>query len=476
MLVQKDQNSAELYATQYDRSRCSIGIVHIGYGAFHRAHQAVYIDDYMEQSGNLNWAIAAVNLRASEASTFKHVQDVKNGYLLKTTSPQGERELRLVRSHCQFLDWSTDKDSAEDLVALKSVHAITITVTESGYYLNDDFSLDEQNPTIISEIRDGQTQSAYAYLTCSLRRRFEAGGQPINVMCCDNIRSNGTMLHRNFNRYLELIGDDELYNWVQENVAFPCSMVDRITPRASDELNTEITGLFGMEAYSPIHAEKFSQWVLKDDFKAPIPNLATVGVEIVQDVDPYEEAKIRILNGGHTGLCYLGALAGLTTFDQTMHNAELKSFFNAYERNEVLPGLDIELPFDKFAYLDEIADRFSNIAIADQLERICMDGFSKMPIFIRPTLSSCLRQGITPINGILCVASWYVYARRFASGQMPIHYHEVFWDQLEPLLAVGCEEKFARTKQLWADLPDQYPDFVTELVSAIQEIEEKWPV
>jgi D-arabinitol 4-dehydrogenase len=216
--------------------------------------------------------------------------------------------------------------------------------------------------------------------------------------------------------------------------------------------------------------------VLEDKFKGAFPDLTKAGVEIVANVDPFEEAKIRILNGGHTGLCYFAALAGYETFDQGMTDPALKEFFDNYEQKEVLPGLDLELPFDRLKYLGKIADRFANRAIADQLGRICMDGYSKVPIYIRPTLASCLAQNIFPKYGFLCVASWYVYARRFAAGQMPIHYIEPYWDQLEPLLSKGNEEQFAQTKQLWGDLPDTYPDFVQSIVAAISEVEEKWPV
>ena len=189
----------------------------------------------------------------------------------------------------------------------------------------------------------------------------------------------------------------------------------------------------------------------------------------------YEEAKIRILNGGHTGLCYLGALAGFKTFDEAMRDPRTRAHFDGWETNEVLPGLTIALPFDKERYLDEIAERFGNTAIADALERIFMDGWSKLPIYIRPTLQSCLEQGITPSYGYDCIASWYVYARRFADGVMPISYHEPYWHLLEPLLATGQEEVFASNRQLWADIPETFADFVPGVVAAIQEMEIKWP-
>lgn len=470
------QSNPDLFATRYNRSDCSLGVVHIGYGAFHRAHQAVYLDDYMDQTGDLRWGITAINLRAAESSAFARSSQVENGYILKTTSPEGDKELRLVRPHCQFLDWSLDADKTESAIANSNVHMITITVTESGYYLNDDFSLNTNDPLILEEVSGARAASIYAFLTNGLKRRYLETGNPVNILCCDNIRSNGHMLENNFKHYLALKNETELLNWVDKNVSFPCSMVDRITPRADETLHQEVAANFGVGHFDPIHGEAFSQWVIEKNFRAPMPDIAKVGVEIVDDVDPYEEAKIRILNGGHTGLCYLGALAGYGTFDEAFADLNLREFFDNYEHKEVLPGLNMELPLDKTEYLAKIAERFSNGAIADQLERICMDGFSKMPVFIRPTLESCLRQGITPKHGYDCVASWYVFARRIASGNMPIPYHETYWNLLEPLLTPGNETEFAHSKRLWADLPAQYPEFADGLTNAITEMEIQWPV
>ena len=159
-----------------------------------------------------------------------------------------------------------------------------------------------------------------------------------------------------------------------------------------------------------------------------MPDLVRAGVQTVKDVDPYEEAKIRILNGGHTGLCYLGALAGHQTFDEAMRDPRIRPHFDGWEEQNVLLGLTIELPFDRVEYLRQVAERFSNRAIADNLERICMDGWSKFPIFIRPSLEGCLAQGIDPTFGYDVVASWYVYARRHAAGAMHIPYADPYWD------------------------------------------------
>ncbi|MEM7242797.1 MAG: mannitol dehydrogenase family protein [Pseudomonadota bacterium] len=470
------QSNTSIAKTGYDRSACAIGIVHLGFGAFHRAHQAVYIDDYMDKTGDLGWGVAAVNLRAEEAREFAALSSGDDGYLLKTTTPEGISAFRLVRPHIHFEDWSIDAQSAEELLSNPSVKAVSMTVTESGYYLNDDWLINADHPIIAAEINGGPKRSVYAYLAAALARRIAAIDAPITMLCCDNIRSNGDMLKRNFARYLELTGQHDIAEWCVTNATFPNAMVDRITPRSTQALHDEISAISSAHAPVAIHGEDFIQWVLQKDFADDFPALDKAGVELVDDVHPYEEAKIRILNGGHTALCYLGALAGYQTFDQAMADPKLRAHFDGFETENVLPGLTLDLPFDKAAYRDLIAARFSNAAIADDLGRICMDGWSKFPIFIRPTLRGCLAQGISPKWGYASIASWYVYARRFAQGQTHIPYVEPYWDHLEPFLAAGREADFARSEALWSSLPEDYPEFVPAIVQAIQDTESTWPI
>jgi D-arabinitol 4-dehydrogenase len=263
---------------------------------------------------------------------------------------------------------------------------VTITVTESGYYMDETGALNPEDPSIVAELGGGVPRTVYAYLTRALARRKaeELGG--ISILCCDNIRRNGKMLQRNLFAYLDLIGAEDLVEWVRTCVTFPCSMVDRITPRSTEALQSEVDALFGPGPFSPVMAEDFTQWVVDDNFAAARPDLTKTGVTFAKNVDPYEEAKIRILNGGHTCLAYLGALAGHHTFDQAMADPELFAHFEEFERSEVLPALVEELPFDKNLYLDQIITRFKNASIGDTVERICADGYLKFPIFIHPTL------------------------------------------------------------------------------------------
>lgn len=463
---------ARISASTYDQSACDIGVVHLGYGAFHRAHQAVYIDDYMTQSGDLRWGIAAVNLRRAEAASFVDHSANQAGYVLKSVTPPGEVTLSRIRSHIAFSDWSTDRQNTEELLSLRSVKMVTITVTESGYYTDPNGALDLADATISAEIAGGQGASVYAYLTAALQLRMTTTGAPITICCCDNIRSNGKMLQRNFTAYLAALGMTDLGAWVAQNATFPCSMVDRITPRASDELAHELSQIAGETVRNPVMAEAFVQWVIEDNFAAEMPDLARVGVTVTDNVDPFEETKIRVLNGGHTCLAYLAALNGVETFDQAMIVPDLFDHFWAYETQEVLPALTLELPFSKADYLDSVSDRFKNPAIADTVARICADGFAKFSIFIRPTLEQCLAQGIMPQHGITSIASWYVFAQHVHAGKVPFDYIEPSWDALCALLGT---DDFITSQQLWGDIPTTYPAFADALRAEITKMEQTWP-
>uniref|UniRef100_UPI0040470DDA mannitol dehydrogenase family protein n=1 Tax=Yoonia sp. TaxID=2212373 RepID=UPI0040470DDA len=467
---------APITATTYDRSTCQIGVVHLGFGAFHRAHQAVYIDDYMGISGDLRWGIAAVNLRGSESGHFQTAKaDVarNDGYYLKSYSASGEVALRRVRSHVHFADWSETRTQTEALLTNPSVHLVTITVTESGYYTDPNGNLNTADATIAAETAGATARSVYGYLRAALALRVAGGGAPLTIACCDNIRQNGKMLRRNLLAYLEACGDQALAAWVATNVAFPCSMVDRITPRSPAELAPELSALVGQDVTSPVMAEDFIQWVLQDSAAAPMPDLASAGVTVTADVDPYEETKIRVLNGGHTALTYLAALEGVETFDAAMRVPHLKEHFQNFETREVLPAITLDLPFSKEDYLIDIERRFGNQAIGDTVARICADGMAKFPIFIRPTLAGCLAQGIVPVFAIRSIASWYVFARHVEAGKIPFTYVEPSWDDLKALLGT---EAFLTNRQLWGDLPETYPEFAETLRHEIKELELKCPV
>ena len=414
----------------YDKSECQTGIVHIGYGNFHRAHQAMYIDKYMEETGDLRWGIVAVNLRNEG---FREIDD----YILKTPS-----DYKLIRSHLDYIDWTKNRTIAKHMLTLPSVHLITITVTESGY---------------------APGSPLFEYLTCGLRNR----NSPITILCCDNIRQNGIVLETQFLAYLYQTNQHELADWVRENVKFPSCMVDRITPRTTDALRQEVEELFPGFGSTTVQTEEYTQWVIEDKFASDFPDLTKVGVVITDDIEPYEETKIRILNGGHTSLAYLGALSGYDTFDQVMNDPTHRNHFRQLQKEEIAPSIDIELPFDIHDYIDTVEERFSNATNLDELDRICMDGFTKFHTFVVPSLRKCLEQDKRPMHIYKSIAAWYIYSRRFARGCKHIRYNEPNWTLLEPLLKDGAIDAFVSNERLWGDIPKTYITFKKDLTSLL---------
>ncbi len=471
----KSNKLPQLESSSYPKQNFRVGVAHLGVGAFHRTHQAVYFDTLMEQTKDLNWAIAGVNLRSEQSADIKRLQGCAEGYVLKTIPSQADPRYRQIRSHKVFYDWSQDASSVE-AVAAPQVQLITITVTEAGYCQGADRGLDLENAEIKDEIAGTRQTSVYAFLRNVLMRRRDSKAGPVTVLCCDNLRENGLLLERNFKAYLEVCGDTSLLGWLDDNVAFPCCMVDRITPKIDATTSEEVAKLFGIEGDISVHAEDFIQWVIEDKFSGLRPDLEVAGASIVADVQPYEEAKIRILNGGHSCLAYLGALKGHATYDAAMRDEELATFFDKYETTEVIPALGEGSPLDLSAYHKTIKERFLNANIADSIERIVQDGVSKMPTFILPTVAGCFACGITPDCAMRAIASWYVFMRLVAQKKMAFYYHEPNWSMVEDVLGPGQEQKFAGYTKLWGDIPERYPQFVSGVCAQISELAVHFPV
>ncbi len=445
----------------------SNAVIHIGFGAFHKAHQAVYFQRLKDQ-GLADWSIYAVNLRAVDSDQFA-IEAATKDYSVTTFDEAGAEAVEVIDRHTAFYDWTKDPKGTEAALALPEVSMATITVSEAGYYFDTNGDLEVNHPVIAAE-RNGETPtSIYAYLSAGLQARRAADAGPISILCCDNLRNNGNILERNFIAYLSLFGQTDLLAWVQQNCSFPCSMVDRITPaplaRAAE----------GDTQGTPIIAEAFIQWVIEDDFCSERPPLEGVGVQIVQDVHPYEEAKIRVLNGGHTALTYLGALSGYDRFDQAMEDPELREHFSRFERVEVQRAMPEDIPLEVPAYIELIEGRFTNKLIADSIERICTDGFAKFGIFIRPTLEGCFAAGQIPAFTIRSIAAWFHYACLKMNGVRDYAYHEPNWDRLEPLLNREDPEAFLSAPSLFGDLAVRHPEFTKEFERQLQYLEQKWP-
>lgn len=461
--------SRKFHKSTNDTLTLETGVLHLGFGAFHRAHQAEYFDRHIERTGDTRWGITPINLRAADQAAFAQAAQ-QDGYILRRLNNAGEIDDRLIRCHAGFMDWSADRDATERAMAQPNVKAVTMTVTEAGYNLDGKGLLDLSDPMIRAEI-DGKTgQTVYAFLTQGLRQRAALLDQPITLLNCDNIRRNGKMLSRNLLAYLEALGDTDLVSWVEQNVTFPSSMVDRITPQPSPTHHAEAQALYG-EGHKlgpTIHAEDFIQWVIEDNFATDFPDLRPEDVTYTPDVDPYEETKIRVLNGGHTALAYIGALGGFERFDEVMAHPEAANHFQRFEKEEVMRALPASLPFDVETYVQTVSNRFCNEHIADSVERIVSDGYAKFPQFIRPTIRGCLEQGYIPHYSLKSIASWYHFTRKSLNGTMNVPYREPNIEALKSLVSADDPSAFTTNNQLWGDLSTLYPAFSEELNKAIK--------
>ena len=391
-------------------------------------------------------------------------------YILKTISTDGDTEFSEVHSVKKLIDWSKEKEKAEDTLSDNNIEIVTMTVTESGYYINENNNLNLNLQIVKDNILKKENSIIYSFLLAALKKRMLLIDKEITLLCCDNIRENGVMLEKCLKQYVENSKEFELLEWIEKKVSFPSCVVDRITPRAPDYLKSEVKEKFNIEENCSVMAEPFIQWIIEDNFIGKRPALEKVGVKFVENVICYEEAKIRILNGGHTSLCYFGALKSLQTYDQVINNSELQEYFFKFEKLEVIPSLGNEIPFDLEEYMMVIFERLKNVNIADKLERIAMDGVGKFPIFILPTIRECFNKDIIPKYSINCIASWYIFMQKIHNKELDFKYYEPQWDWIKKFLTKEKIENFINNPKLWAEVPIKFPIFKTLLLESINKL------
>jgi len=281
------------------------------------------------------------------------------------------------------------------------------------------------------------------------------------------------MLKSALKDYIRACNDNNLLEWIDKNITFPSCVVDRITPRSPENLAEEIKTKFNIEEKCSVMGEPFIQWVIEDNFIGKRPKLEKVGVQFVDNVFPYEEAKIRILNGGHVALSYFGVLKGLKTYDQAINNKELLEYFFDLERKEIIPALGDEIPLNLEKYMLIICDRFKNHNIGDKFERLVMDGVSKFPIMILPTIRICFEKNIVPTNAINSIASWYVFMKKIYNNELIFDYYEPQWDWISQFLNDNKIDNFINCKELWGNIPNLFPNFKSILKQQIADLQNK---
>lgn len=385
---------------RYDRSAVTPGIVHFGVGAFHRAHQACYLDAALA-AGNLEWGIVGVGLLPGDRAARDLAAAQSGLYTLTTVAPDETRETRVIGSILDVQYAPDDPERVLTLLTAASTRIVTLTVTEGGYAIDDatgEFA--PSDPLTLADLAGGRTpQSVWGYLTEALRRRRAAGIAPFTVVSCDNIQSNGRVARQvltSFARHR----DAELAGWIAAEVSFPSSMVDRITPVVTPEVAAGVAERTGVVDRWPVQSESFIQWVIEDEFPAGRPPLEDVGVQLVDDVEPYEHLKLRLLNASHQVMSHVGLLAGYEMVDEVCRAPLFRSFLLRYQHTEAIPTLGEVPGIDPFAYCEQLLARFSSRAVRDTLARQVVDSSDRIPKFVLPVL----RQQLAADGPIECCA------------------------------------------------------------------------
>lgn len=408
--------------------------LHIGLGSFHRAHQAVYLH-HLRERGDRSWAIVGGNSRPDMAETMAALAAQGGQYTLETITPAGVRAYETIASIVRVIAYAPDLAELIAVGADSQTRIVSFTVTEAGYALDAHDRLELGAKDIAADLdaaRAGRAGSTiYAVLTAILRARQRAGSGPVTLLNCDNLRHNGDRSRSGLMQFVAALGDDALARWIDANTSSPNAMVDRITPRPTPDVAERVKAATGWDDRAPVMAESFIQWVIEDRFVAGRPAWETVGVEMVADVQPYEEAKIRVLNATHSCIAWAGTLVGHTYIHEGTHDAPIRAMAHAYVTDDVIPCLDrpgARSPIDLAAYRDVVLERFGNPAIRDTNQRVAMDGFSKIPGFVRPTLIERLSRG-EPIAAVaMLLALFLAFLQRWHRGEVPYAYEDQAMD------------------------------------------------
>lgn len=382
---------------RYDRAAQATGIIHFGIGAFHRAHQAWYTDLAME-GGDRDWMIAGVSLRSPDVAAQMSPQD--GLYTLCARSAEGISP-RIVGSVREVLAAPQSPQRIVELLAARSTRIASFTITEKGYCRAPDGSLDP------AQAGEG---SIYRFLFEGLARRRTTGLPGLTLLSCDNLADNGRQLERLLVEYLAG-RDADLVRWVGDECAFPSTMVDRIVPAATEVDRNEVEALLGLRDEAAVMTEPFSQWVIEDRFAGGRPRWEMAGAQVVGNVAPYEEAKLRMLNGAHSAMAYLGLERGHHFVHQAVADPEIRSLVERIMRQEAAASLTPAPGQDLAGYADALLARFANPALQHRLAQIAMDGSQKIPQRWLATLAHHQREG-TQCPGIeTAVAAWLRHVR-----------------------------------------------------------------
>ncbi len=384
--------NANVIPYHYNRAQTGTGIVHIGVGNFHRAHEQFYTNQLLADPTQHQWGICGIALLPGDEQLYKTLKAQDGLYTLTVCGRDGKDQAYEIGSLIK-LHWGIEEPAAViDAIAALETKIITLTITEGGYNIdkasgefilgNDGIRHDLEHPE--------QPSTVFGFVAAGLRKRRLSGHGPVTLLSCDNLQHNGNTARKAFTSFIEA-QDKELAQWVGTNVTFPNSMVDRITPAVTPTDIERLNRENDTRDQAPVYCEDFIQWVIEDRFIAGRPNWEKVGVEFTDDVSAYENMKLSLLNASHTLLSYPAFLSGYRKVDDAMHDQRFARYLEQFMDIDITPYVPAPGNTDLALYKRTLIERFGNRSVSDQLSRLCFDGVSKIPVYVMPNLTKMLR-------------------------------------------------------------------------------------
>lgn len=455
----------------YDPRGLRAAVVHFGVGGFHRAHQAVYFHELAEQQLSNDWGVIGVGLHRRE---MKEVLSDQDHLFTVVERGKDHERARVIGSMVDYRYAPEEPEAIRAALVAESTKLVTLTITGTSYHVDPHTgAFRAEDDEIACDLKHaGQPTTVFGYLVEALGRRRAAGIAPFTVLSCDNVQHNGRTARTavvSFARHR----DPDLAHWIDTQVSFPSSMVDRITPATSTTDRDEIVEQYGLGDRWPVLTEPFSQWIIEDDFCNERPPLDRVGVQFVDDVHPYELMKTRLLNAGHCALGYFGLLLGHASTAEAMADADVRDFLHAM-MSEVMPMLPPVPGVDLAGYRDTLLERFANPRIGDQLERLARRGSTKMPSYLLPSLIRAVDERREHRLLTLAVASWFRFLEGTDCHGRAIDVQDAMLDTMRPLAAAGDVRGWLAERAVFGTISEN-EEFVTELELTVARMRQHGP-
>ncbi|MGJ8694323.1 MAG: mannitol dehydrogenase family protein [Thalassotalea sp.] len=415
--VLQQGESSQVILPSYDRNDVGIGIVHLGLGAFHRSHQAMYTEQVLNHEGGGNWGICGVSFRNETLQTQMNAQDC----LYTMAILDVEDSFQVVGAIKEVLVVKTQTQAVLARMAASTTKLVSLTVTEKGYCLNADGKLDETLPEIIHDLSTPQSPtSAIGLLVSALHTRFNKGIKPFNVIACDNLPDNGRKLKSAVIQFAAQLSQD-LAQWIEQEIQFPNTMVDSITPKTEAATVDLVHSKLGIKDSAPVQREQFAQWVIEDCPNMERPAWEKVGVVFTNNVESFEDAKLRILNGLHSALAYIGQLNGYESVYEAISDQNIKDFLVKLVDSEIIPTIAAPSGLNLHDYSRAIIARFENPKIKHLLSQIACDGSIKIPVRTLAPLAANLKHNRSVELLSVVVAAWLHFIRNSVLNEQQIN-------------------------------------------------------